>query len=143
MTYRGHKNELIKSSYSLTLFEAYFRDLLGALPPSSASFWIFFVAVLFLKNFIKLYAVYGWHFWIFLNSLKYIPFYSHCMHVLTIMLIFDQELGRSTDINLSYIFVFCPIFRSSHEVTIKPINRTKGILFHTFTTWYYVINNNS
>ena len=38
MTYRGHKNELIKSSYSLTLFEAYFRDLLGALPPSSGSF---------------------------------------------------------------------------------------------------------
>ena len=143
MTYRSHKNGLTKSSYSLTLFEAYFRDLLGALSPCSTSFWIFFVAVLLLKNFIKLYAVYWWHFWIFLNSLKYIPFYPHCMHVLTIMLIFDQELVRSTDINLNYIFIFYPMFRSNHEITIKSINRTKGVPFHTFTTWYYIINNNS
>ena len=50
------------------------------------------------------------------------------MHALAIMLIFDQELGRSTDINLKDIFVFHPIFRSRHEITIKSINRTKGVL---------------
>ena len=33
------------------------------------------------------------------------------MHVLTIKLIFDQELARSTDINFNHVFVFHPLFR--------------------------------
>ena len=41
---------------------------------------------------------------------KHVPFYSNCMHVEGIMLIFDQELARSTDIKLKDVFVFHPYF---------------------------------
>ena len=33
------------------------------------------------------------------------------MHVLAIILVLDQELARSTDINLKDIFDFRPLFR--------------------------------
>ena len=38
MTYLGQENDFVKSSYSLNLFEAYFRQLLGALPACNAFF---------------------------------------------------------------------------------------------------------
>ena len=50
MTYHGHENDFVKSSYSLTLFETYFRVLLDVLNPCSSSFLNFFVALLLLKN---------------------------------------------------------------------------------------------
>ena len=38
MTYLGQENDFLESSYSLTLFEAYFRHLLGELPACKAFF---------------------------------------------------------------------------------------------------------
>ena len=38
MTYLRQENGFSKTSYSLTLFEAYFRHLLGTLPVSNAFF---------------------------------------------------------------------------------------------------------
>ena len=54
----------------------------------------------------------GGHLWFGLNLLTYVPFYSQYMDVLTIMLIFDQELARSTDITLTDIFIFHLLFCS-------------------------------
>ena len=56
------------------------------------------------------------------------------MHVLAIMLIFYQELARSTDIKLKNIFVFCPLdfvlsFYTSNEMTIKPTEEQRGYYF--------------
>ena len=53
------------------------------------------------------------------------------MHVLAIMLIFYQELARSTDIKLKNIFVFRPLdfvlsFYTSNEMTIKPTEEQRG-----------------
>ena len=70
----------------------------------------FCVTFLLPKNFIILHAVSGGHFCIALNLLKYVPFYSHCMHILAIMLRFDLELAKSTGINLKDVFVFHPVF---------------------------------
>ena len=86
MTYLGQDNDFINSSYSLTLFEAYLRHLFGALPACNA--------FLLPRNFADFHAV-----WIVLNLLKYVPFYSHSMHALAIILIFDQQLARTSDIN--------------------------------------------
>ena len=41
MTYLGQENDFVKPSYSLTLFEAYFRRLSGALPAYNAFFEFF------------------------------------------------------------------------------------------------------
>ena len=78
----------------------------------------FYVAFFFLKNFINLHAAHGGHLWIALNLLKYFSFYSKHMHVLTIMLLFDHN----------HVFVFHPLFCFSYGMTIKPINRTKGVI---------------
>ena len=79
MTYLGQDNDFIKSSYSFTLFEAYFRHLLGALPEYSA----------FFECLCHLHAVLGYHFCIALNLLKYVPFLFK-LYVNAILLIFGQ-----------------------------------------------------
>ena len=97
------------------LFEAYFRQLLGALPVCNA-FFQFSRGIFASQKFYDFTCCLGWvggggHFWIAINLLKYVPFYSHCMHVLENMLTFHQELARSTDINLKDAFAFYPLFR--------------------------------
>ena len=52
----------------------------------------------------------GKHLCIALNLLKHNPFYSHCMYAEAIMLIFDQKIGRSKDINLKDVFIINPDF---------------------------------
>ena len=56
MTYLGQETDFVKSSYSLILFEAYFRNLLGALPPWNTLFE-FLCGIFTSQNVINLHAV--------------------------------------------------------------------------------------
>ena len=109
MTYLGQENDFVKSQYSLTLFKAFFRHSLGALSACNA----FFEFLCYNFTCQKFYTFTCCLKKTSLNCpecTKYVPFYSHCMHVEAIMLIFDQKLARSTDIKLKNIFVFHPCF---------------------------------
>ena len=53
MIYLGQENDFVKSSYSLTLFGAYFRHSLGALSPCNA-FFDFFCGIFASQIFYKL-----------------------------------------------------------------------------------------
>ena len=109
MTYLGQENDFVKSQYSLTLFEAYFIHSLGALSVCNA-FFEFLCCTFASQKFYKFTCCLGKTPLNCPKCTKYVPFYSHCMHVEAIMLIFDQELARSTDIKLKDVFVFHPYF---------------------------------
>ena len=57
MTYLGQENHFAKSSYSLSLFEAYFRHLLGCVACMQCLFWSLCAASLLHKKFINLHVV--------------------------------------------------------------------------------------
>ena len=57
------------------------------------------------------------------------------MHVETVILISDQELARSTDINFKDVFVFHPYFILEQLwMNIEPINRTTEVLLPADST---------
>ena len=58
MTYLRQDNDFVKSSNSITLFEAYFMHLLGTLPECNA-FFEFLCGIFASKNFLNLHAVSG------------------------------------------------------------------------------------
>ena len=109
VTYLGQENDFVKSQYSLNLFEAYYRHSLGALSACNAFFELL-CCIFASQKFYKFTCCLGKTSMNCPKCTKYVSFYSHCMHVEAIMLIFDQELARSTDIKLKYVFVFHPFF---------------------------------
>ena len=113
MTQLGQENDFVKSQYSLTLFEVYFRHSLGALSACNA-FFKFLRCNFASQKFYKFTCFLGKTLLNYPKCTKYVPFYSHCMYVEAIMLIFDQELAGSTDIKLTS-------FQTSYEMTIKPL----------------------
>ena len=94
-----------------TKFEVYFRDLLGALNLCDASFLNFSCGTLASQIFHKC----TYFLWMLsLNCPRFTKIYPFLFTLYTCpdnMLIFDQELGRSTDIKLKNNFVLSPIFR--------------------------------
>ena len=97
---------LVKRMLSYTL--TYLRLILDIyLVP--CLFYKFLCGIFASQKFYRL-TCYSWEASLnYLNLLKYVPFYSQHMHELTIMLTFDQELARFTDINLNNVFVFHPL----------------------------------
>ena len=108
MTYLGQENDFVESQYSLTSFEAYFRHSLGALSVCNA-FFEFLCCIFASQKFYKFTCCFGKTSLNCPKCTKYVPFYPYYMHVEAIMLIFDQELARSTDIKFKDV-VFHPYF---------------------------------
>ena len=100
----------MKINFLSVFLEAYFRHLLGALPAWNTLFEL--LCGIFASQIFYELTCYlnGGSYLNYLTSLKHVHFHSHSMYILAIMLIFDQELTKSTDINLKDVFAFHPLF---------------------------------
>ena len=88
MTYLGQDNDFVKSSYSFTLSEAYFKELLGALPACNA-FFEFLCGLFASQKFYKFTCCLRGSFLNCPTFTEICPF-LFTLYVLAIVLIFDQ-----------------------------------------------------